>query len=103
MCQYVAVHKFFIIFLSVLTLPAGAAGLGFIPFEKGSPTSPAGAQYSRPANLSSAPAPKPPSPIVAPQPKQTNPPANNLAPQQSKKSNLLYLSNISQDCSGDTE
>jgi hypothetical protein len=78
-------HKFFIFSLGFLTLPASAAGLGFNPFEKSSPTSPGGAQSGRPANPSSAAAPKPPSPIAAPQPKPASPPANNLAPQQTKK------------------
>jgi len=85
MCHNAAMQRFFIIFLGFLTLPAGAAGLGFNPFEKGSPTSPDGAQHSRPANPSSAAAPKPPAPIAAPQPKPATPPANNLAPQQTKK------------------
>ncbi|QWE23746.1 hypothetical protein FD977_05505 [Polynucleobacter sp. AP-Elch-400A-B2] len=78
-------HNLFIFFLSFLTLPASAAGLGFNPFEKGSPTSPGGAQNNRPANPSSATVPKPPSPVVAPQPKPASPPANSLAPQQTKK------------------
>lgn len=85
MCHNDAMQKLFIISLGFLTLPAGAAGLGFNPFEKGSPTSPSGAQNSRPANPSSATTPKPPAPIVAPQPKPATPPANNLAPQQAKK------------------
>jgi len=78
-------YKLLAIFLSFLTLPAGAAGLGFNPFEKGSPTSPGGTQNSRPTNPSAAPAPKAPSPIVAPPPKPATPPLNNTAPQPSKK------------------
>ena len=78
-------YKLLAIFLSFATLPAGAAGLGFNPFEKASPTSPGGAQSGRPANPSAAPAPKPPSPLVVPQPKPVTPPVNNTVPQQSKK------------------
>jgi hypothetical protein len=68
-----------------MILPAGAAGLGFNPFEKSSPTSPGVPKNIRPASPSSALAPKAPTPMVAPQPKPVNPPDNNSANRQSKK------------------
>ena len=79
-------YRFLTIALSFfLTLPAGAAGLGFNPFEKSSPTSPGGPQNNRPSGPTSVPTPKPPAPVVAPQPKPVPPPANNSAAQHTKK------------------
>jgi len=86
LCQNDVMYRFLPILLSLfLALPAGAAGLGFNPFEKSSPTSPGGQQNNRPTGPSSAPTPKAPAPIVAPQPKPIAPPTNNSASQQTKK------------------
>ena len=83
-CQNREMCRFFTILLSfAIALPAGAAGLGFNPFDKNSPTSPGGSQKASPTSPSSANTPKPPAPVVAPN--SATPPPNYPAPQQTKK------------------
>jgi len=74
--------------LLVFSLSASAAGLGFNPFDKGSPTSAGGATGSRPSNPSATPAPPKaaPAPVVNSQSKPEAPPNKPAqASQQNKK------------------
>ncbi|QWE15720.1 hypothetical protein [Polynucleobacter sp. AP-Nino-20-G2] len=80
MCRFLG---FFLTFC--LALPAGAAGLGFNPFEKSSPTSAGATQNNRPAGPASGPAPKGPAPTAGPKTQPATPPTNNSTPQQTKK------------------
>ena len=85
-CKNHAMHKFLAIFLSLISLTATAAGLGFNPFEKKpSPTSPSSPTKPSPSGQITPAAPSKPAGLHLAVPKQEAPPANKNAPQQTKK------------------
>jgi hypothetical protein len=84
-CHNHMMLKFLAIFTSLISLSATAAGLGFNPFEKHSPTSPTAPSKPSPSGQVAPVAPSKPAgqPLLAP--KQEVPPVNKNVPQQTKK------------------
>ena len=70
MWQYPRMLKsVFLLSFLIISLDAAAAGLGFNPFDKGSPTSAGGAQSPRPVSPNAAPAAPKSTPAPPPQAK----------------------------------